>query len=725
MTARLSVFAALALVCASAKAAALPAAPESPRCPTVDTLHGEKVADPYRWLEGSAAPELAKPDPALDRRVREWSLAQNARTRAYLDAQPGRDALATKLRTLFRSDSMSSPRTCGELDFFTRRRGEESHPVVFVRERATGAERELLNVNRLHPDGRTSLAEYSPSLEGDLVAFGTFRSGDENTTLRVLDTKTGKVLPDTLVNKAGDVSWLPGGKAFVYSRLRDINNPHSCEIRLHRIGEDPAKDRLIVEQPSTGPLATVGGPFAHVDRSGRHLVLGYHKGWGVNDLRVCDFQHWLATGELRGPVIAENSTASYSGVIRGDTLFLLTTEGAINGRLLKVDLRDARPESRRVIIPEPADRSLAGVSLAKDFLIVTWNENALTRFELRDLDGKRLRDLPQPGVGVASLACDETSNVAYLAFSSLNEPPSTYRVDLATGERTLYFRPNQPVSPADYEVKQLFYASKDGTRVPLFVAHRKGLRLDGDNPTILWGYGGFSVAQRPGFAASMIPWLDAGGVFAIAGLRGGDEYGEAWHRAGMLGNKQNVFDDFIGAAEFLIAQKYTSPARLGIRGGSNGGLLTGAALTQRPDLFAAVNVAVPLLDMLRYQHFLMARIWVPEYGDPSREADFRWLKAYSPYHNIRPGVKYPATLIEAGENDTRVHPLHARKMAARLQAETAGDPAKNPILLWVDFDSGHGAGKSFDMRVRDTSDLLLFFARNLGLDLAAGRRGKS
>ncbi len=725
MPPRLSLFIALAAALPAASAAPLPPVPESPQSDIVYTLHDQKIADPYRWLEGSAAPELGHPDPALDRRVREWSLAQNARTQAFFDAQPGRAALDARLRSLFRPDSVSVPLIRGSREFVSRRSGDDSNAVLFVRDTPTGAERELLNLNRTHPDGRTSLARTTPSLEGELVAFATFKSGDENTTLRVLNAADGTLLPDIITGKAAVAGWLPGGRAFIYSKLRDIRNPHSREIRLHRLGEDPSRDRLICAQHESGPFATTGGPFAELDSEGRWLILGYHKGWGVNDLRVCDFPHWLATGELRGPVIAENAHAAYSGVIRGDTLFLRTTEGALNGRLFKINLRDASRDKWSEIIPPQPDRSIANVSLAKDFIAVSWNENALTRLELRDFEGAIVRDLPQPGVGVAWLTTDEKSNIAHLSFSSLNEPQSTYRVDLTSGERSLYFRPAQPVSPADYEVKQLFYKSKDGTRVPLFVAHKKGIRLDGARPTILWGYGGFSVSQRPWFNSAIIPWLDAGGVYAVAGLRGGSEYGEAWHRDGMLEKKQNVFDDFIAAAEFLIAEKYTSPAHLGVKGGSNGGLLTGAVLTQRPDLFSAVNVGVPLLDMLRYQHFLMARVWVPEYGDPAREADFRWLSAYSPYHNIRRGVKYPATLIEAGENDTRVHPLHARKMAARLQAETAGDPLTRPILLRVDFDSGHGAGKSFDMRVRDTADNLLFFARHLGLRFPEETKGKS
>jgi prolyl oligopeptidase len=689
--------------------------PETPKQPVTDVMHGESITDDYRWLEGSSAPELKSPDAALDQKVRDWSLAQNRRTREYLDAIPARPALEARLSELFKTDSMSAPRVRGGREFFTRRRGTESNGVLFVRDATGAVERELLNINTLFPDGRTTLAETSISREGARVAFGLFKSGDENTTLRILDVATGKWLSDTLVGKAGGVSWMPGGEAFVYHKLADIKNPYSREIRFHRVGDDPSKDRLIFEQYKTGPLATTYGPGAHLDKSGRHLLLSYSTGTRNNDLWVCDFAHWLKTGELKRTVIAEGRDATFSGEIRGDRLYLHTTDGAIDGRLYKIDLAHTDRSQWKEIVTAPPGRVLSGFSLSKNHLALTWSVDALPSLELRDLDGKPVRDMSLPGIGTAGLATDDESDEAFLAYSSFNEPPSTYRVDLATDKRSLYFRPGYAVNPADYEVKRLFFKSKDGTRVPLFVAHRKGLKLDGDNPTILYGYGGFSAGQKPGFTGSIIPWLDAGGVFALAGLRGGNEYGEAWHKAGMLGNKQNVFDDFIGAAEFLVTEKYTTPAHLGIRGGSNGGLLTGAALTQRPDLFSAVIVGVPLLDMIRFPHFLMAKYWVPEYGDPAKAADFKWIKAYSPYHRITPGVKYPATLLEAGEKDTRVHPLHARKMAAKLQAETAGDPAKNPILLWVDFDSGHGMGKSFDMQVRDTADTYLFFAKNLGL----------
>ena len=694
---------------------ALPPLPSTPRDSVVDTLHGEKFHDPYRWLEGNDAPETTTRDAALDAKVRAWSEAQNARTRAWLDAVPGREALEKKLRALFKTDSLSTPLVRGGKTFYSRRRGNESNSVLFVRDTPDAAERELLNVNKLFPDGRTTLAWTSTSHDGSRVAFGLFKSGDENTTLRLLDTTTGKWLSDILPGKVGGVNWLPGSESFIYRKLADIKNPYSGEIRYHRVGDAPQRDRLIFEQYKTGPLATTWGPAAGLDRAGHWLSLSYSTGTASNDLWICNFQHWLKTGELHRITISEGVSATFRGEVRGNTLYLHTTDGAPRGRLYKIDLNKPERTAWAEIVPESKTAVLEGFSLAKDFLALTWKEDALRRVELRDLDGKNPQALPFPGIGSGGLETDPETNDAYLGFSSFNIPPSTYHIDLTTGKRSLYFRPDYAVDSDRFVVSQHFYTSKDGARVPLFLAHKKDLPLDGTNPTLLYGYGGFSIGQSPSFVGSIVPWLEAGGVYALAGLRGGSEFGEPWHHAGMLEKKQNVFDDFIAAAEWLIAKKYTTPAHLGIRGGSNGGLLTGAAIVQRPDLFGAVNIAVPLLDMLRYQHFLMARYWVPEYGTAERAADFQWLKAYSPYHHVKAGLSYPATLLVAGEKDSRVHPLHARKMAARLQHDTAGDPAKAPILLWVDFDSGHGAGKSFEMQVRDTADTYLFFARQLGL----------
>jgi prolyl oligopeptidase len=388
-----------------------------------------------------------------------------------------------------------------------------------------------------------------------------------------------------------------------------------------------------------------------------------------------------------------------------------------------VDLNDPRKERWRDVVPEKTDAVLRSVQLARGRLIVRYERNASTALEQYALDGRPLGAIELPGLGTASISCDPDRTEAFLTYTSFNDPTSIWRRDFAAsgpgsagaGGRVLWDRLKVPFDPQSIEVTQKWYPSADGTRVSMFIVHRKGLKRDGNNPTLLYGYGGFNISLTPSFRADRIPWLVGGGVYAVPNLRGGGEYGEGWHEAGMLGQKQNVFDDFIAAAEYLVKERYTSPEKLAILGGSNGGLLVGAAITQRPDLFAGAVCAVPLLDMLRYQDFLMARYWVPEYGDPADPEAFRWLRAYSPYQNVKPGVRYPATLFTAGEHDSRVHPMHARKMAAQLQAVAGNDFQDDPILLWVERDAGHGAGKPLSMRIRDAADVLSFLAWQTGL----------
>jgi prolyl oligopeptidase len=404
-----------------------------------------------------------------------------------------------------------------------------------------------------------------------------------------------------------------------------------------------------------------------------------------------------------------------TGTVIGDTLFLRTTKGAPNGRVVAAPV-GAPDEARwRDVIPERADAVVEAVGYARGLLAVTYLRHASNVTELFDLDGRSVGVLDQPGIGSSSLAVEEESTEAFLTFTSFNYPTSIYRVDLAAEPRTfeLWERPTVPVDPASVEVEQVWYTSKDGTRVSMFLVSRKGLRRDGQTPTLLTGYGGFNISETPAFTPTLFQWFEDGGLFALPNLRGGGEYGDAWHEAGTLERKQNVFDDFIAAAEWLIAEGYTSPTRLAVAGGSNGGLLTGAFVTQRPDLCRAVLILVPLLDMLRYQYFLMARYWVPEYGSAEHQDQFTYLKAYSPYHHVRPGTRYPAVFLTAGEHDTRVHALHARKMAAALQAATSSDPGDSPVLLWVDREAGHGQGKPLNLRLRDVVDQRLFLRAQL------------
>ena len=693
---------------------AVAGAPQTPVTPVVDTYHGVEIVDNYRWLEGSAAPEVDA-NPELDARVSAWSMAQNDYTRSVLDTIPGRVALAARMTSLMEVGTVGLPQVRGRLHFYTEQKGGEAQPVLYVRDGADGAPRVLLNVNTLDTEGLTALAWYTPSQDGALVAFGTYRSGDENSTLYVLRTRDGRWLSEEIPGKVNGVHWLPGDDGLLYRRLRSLDDPYSGQIKLHMLGEHHSQNPLLFEQYREGPLATTWGPFATLDKNARWMQLGYYTSTSSNDLWFYDFRHWQRTGEMVRQDIFAGEEGTALGEVVGDTLYIQTTIGAPNGQVIAVDLRRPAPEHWRVVVAERADAVLDSVSIARDRLVVTWQRDAYNQVEVFDLRGRSQGALELPGIGSVSVATESDRSEIFYAYTSFNEPRSIYRSDLRRGGQTLWARPDVPVDPSLVEVKQVWYESRDGTRVPMFIIHRKGLELDGQRPTILYGYGGFNISMNPSFSANLFPWLEAGGVYAIANLRGGGEFGREWHRAGMLEQKQNVFDDFIAAAEFLIEEGYTRPQNLGIHGGSNGGLLTGVAMVQRPDLFSAVSISVPLLDMLRFQHFLMARYWVPEYGSSEDAAQFAFIRAYSPYQNIQPGTAYPAALITAGENDMRVHPAHARKMAAALQAASTSDPEEDPILLWVDYDAGHGQGKPLNLRVRDVVDRYMFFARQLGL----------
>jgi prolyl oligopeptidase len=486
------------------------------------------------------------------------------------------------------------------------------------------------------------------------------------------------------------------------------------------MGSNPASDSVLFRQftrEENAALATTWGPFGSLSRDGRWLLLGYWIDTKSTDVWLADFDQYRKTGRLDRVPVSEGVEGVASGTVIDGTLYLQTTKGASRGRVVAVDAARPGQEHWRDVVPERDDAVIESVSFGRGVMAVTYLKNASNVVEVFDLDGASRGVLAQPGIGSAGIATELDRTEAYLTFTSFNYPTSIFQVDLSTpaAPPDLWEQPAVPVNPADVEVEQVWYPSKDGTRISMFLVHRKGLTKDGQVPTQLHGYGGFNISQTPVFSATQFQWFESGGLFALPNLRGGGEYGDEWHAAGMLDRKQNVFDDFIAAAEWLFANGYTNPGRLAISGGSNGGLLTGAVLTQRPDLCRAAIVAVPLLDMLRYQHFLMARYWVPEYGSAEDAAQFPVLSAYSPYQKVRPGTRYPAVLLTAGEHDTRVHALHARKMTAALQAATTSDPSDQPVLLWVDREAGHGQGKPLNLRLRDVVDQRLFLMWQLGM----------
>ncbi|HEV2295386.1 MAG TPA: prolyl oligopeptidase family serine peptidase [Tepidisphaeraceae bacterium] len=689
----------------------IPPAPATPQRPVIDTLHGTAITDPFRWLEGDAKGN------ATDE-VARWTDAHNARTRAVLDGLPRRAAIESRLRELMEITSVSAPKMARNRYFHTKRQGKQNQPVLYVRDGHNGPSRVLIDPNTLDQDWLVTLAWSEPSHDGTLLAFGTYRAGDENTVCHVLDVDTGRWRDDEIEGKVNGVQWMPDSSGFFYRRLADVKNPYSGQIKFHRIGTNASEDKLLFEQYKDGPLATTWGPFAQVSRDGRWMILGYYTSTKANDLWVVDLDRWFRSGEFSPIEIVKGLDARFGGHVNGDTLLMTTTLDAPNGRVFAVDLHRPQRERWREIISERKDAAIEQVDLARGVLAINYQQNATTQIRLFDLNGTFLDELELPGIGSASLSTESDRTEAFLTFTSFNTPPRIYRLDLTSPElaaRSVWDAPDVPVDPSLVEVKQVFYPSKDGTRISMFLVHRKGLALDGNNPTLLYGYGGFANSMTPWFSATMFPWFEAGGVYAIPNLRGGGEYGQTWHTGGILASKQNTFDDFLAAAEWLIASRYMNQKRLGIVGGSNGGLLVGAAITQRPDLFAAAVSAVPLLDMLRYQNFLMARYWIPEYGSAEDAEQFKYLVQYSPYHRIKPGTNYPAVFLTAGENDTRVHPLHARKMAARLLASNEARQGSNPVLLWVDRDAGHGQGKPLNLRVRDQADVRIFLMWQLGM----------
>jgi len=697
--------------------------------PVEETYHGEEIVDPYRWLEGdnTDAERMGR----LTEEITEWTDRQNAYTRGVLDTLPGRSQLEARVRELMEVGSIGLPQMAGDKVFYRKREGTQDQSLLYVRGPGDEEGRVLIDPFEIDESGLTSLDWFSPNDDGSLVAFGLSRAGDENSTLYILETETGDWLSDEIPGKVRMSGWMPHGRGFFYSRLEDLDDAYSSTTAYHEIGRHWRQDPVLVRQRDVASiyagvgksseqlekLRTTWGPYAYPSEDGRWLIVGYYTGTSSNDLWVADLDHWFRTGELDTTPIVLGEDGRNSADVAGDTIYMKTSIEAPNGRIVAVNPYHPAREAWETVVPPRSDATLQGFSIARGVITATYLKDASTQIKLFSMEGEPRGTLSLPGIGSASLSTNQDRTAAYLSYSSFNEPPSIYTVDLAEpeAEPELWERIDVPVDGSDLVVRRVSYPSKDGTSIGMFIVHKEGIELNGDNPLILYGYGGFNISMTPRFSATMFPWYQRGGVYAVANLRGGGERGLAWHRAGMLENKQNVFDDFIAAAEWLVQQGYTRPERLGIVGGSNGGLLTGAAVTQRPELFAAAISAVPLLDMLRYEKFLMAKFWVPEYGTAENPEQYEFIREYSPYHSVKPGTAYPAVLFTAGENDTRVHPMHARKMAALMQAATTSDPEEDPILLWVDREAGHGSGKPLSARIRETVDQRIFMMWQLGM----------
>lgn len=655
-----------------------------------------------RWLE------------TADQRVRDWEQDQTHRARDVLAAIPGREALTSRLTELSRIGAISPPAMAKGALFFVSRPRDRQQAVLKVQHTRTGQIHTVFDPHDVDSQGRTAMSWFVPSQDGNLVALGLHESGDENTTLRVVRVRDSKLLPDVIRGKASAVFWLPDGKEFIYRRLADVNDPFSVEIRFHRLGKLPDEDPVLVRQAETGPLARTAGPFAILDDDARWLVIAYWTSTQFNDLWFYDFQLWLKTGVLERQDIMVGQNTFGIGAVDDNVLYLNTTLDAPNGRAIMVDLRKPGRENWLEFLPERNDAVLQDVQLAKDRVIASYVQKATSHVELLDRDGHLDRVFELPGQGTARFVAAPDQSLSYFSYEDFARVDRVYRMDLRNGQYQVWAQPAVVPNTRHIKTRQVSYPSRDGTVITMWLVSGE-TTADTPRPVLIEAYGGFDVTMTPRFDSMLLPWLDAGGMYAVPNLRGGGEYGEDWYLAGVRENKQNTIDDLLAAAEWLIDNGYSSAEQLAVRGTSNGGLIAAAALTQRPELFAAVVLNAPLTDMLRYQHFLIAAYWAEEYGvanDPQARA---YLQAYSPLHNIRAHTLYPAVLITAGEHDRRVHPLHARKFTAALQRVVNDHGDGGPVLLRLDSDAGHGRGESASKRVLDAVDELAFLGWRLGV----------
>jgi prolyl oligopeptidase len=640
-------------------------------------------------------------------------MEQNALTFAFLAGIPEREAIRARMAALWDYERHGIPWKRGGRYFFSRNDGLQNQDVLCTLTSLDGEARVLLDPNTLSPDGTVALTSVAVSEDGRYLAYGISRSGSDWQEWFVRDVGTATDLDDHLEwIKFSGASWARDGSGFYYSRydppgetarLTELNKFQ--KLYFHRLGTPQSADTLVYERPDQPDWGFAGS----VTDDGRFLVIAVSEGTDprnrvfYQDLTVADG----AVVELLGDFDAE-----YSFVDNDGPVFLFQTDQAApRRRLIAIDTRDPRREAWREIVPEAAE-TLESAEVVGERIIVCYMQDAHTQVRLFDLDGRPLGEVVLPGLGSASgFGGRREDSETFYAFESFTIPPTIFRLDVKSGGTSVFRAPQVAFDPAAYETRQVFCASKDGTRVPMFISHRKGLALDGARPTVLYGYGGFNISLKPSFSIASLVWMEMGGVYAVPNLRGGGEYGEEWHQAGTKLRKQNVFDDFIAAAEWLVANRYTAPGRLAIHGGSNGGLLVGACMTQRPDLFGAALPAVGVMDMLRFHQFTIGWAWTSDYGSSDREEEFRALHAYSPLHNLKPGVRYPATLITTADHDDRVVPAHSFKFAARLQECHAGGP---PVLIRIDLKAGHGAGKPVSKRIEEAADRWAFLVPALG-----------
>ncbi|HEX4963363.1 MAG TPA: prolyl oligopeptidase family serine peptidase [Thermoanaerobaculia bacterium] len=655
-----------------------PKAPTSRQDNVREVIHGTELVDPYRWLEDQDSSE-----------TRQWIDAQNKYSHSLLDGLPARPFIQKRLTELMRIDTVSVPFEQGGRYFLFKKRAEDDLPILYVRKGLNSNDEVLLDPHTLSPDHTTSIDLEDTSGDGKLIAYGIRRGGEDETELRVMDVDSRKDLSDRLPRALyRGASFKKDGSGFYYNlQKRDVG----MRIFYHAIGTDPAKD-VEVFGKGYGPDKWVG---ATVSEDGRYLLFGVQHGWARNEVYV----QKVSGGPIK--TIVKGVGAHFYASFAGDRLVIQTDWQAPNGRIMVVDLKDSSRDKWQEIVPTGRD-AIEGFSLIGGKLFVSYLHDVSSQIKIFTLDGNPVGELPLPGLGASSrLLGHWNGNEAFFGFRSYVQPETVYRYDVATGKTVLWAQPKVPFKSDDFEVQQVWYSSKDDTRIPMFLVGKKGLKPNGKLPVLLYGYGGFNVSLMPHFSSLAAVWVEQGGLYAVANLRGGGEFGEAWHKAGMLDKKQNVFDDFMAAAEWLIKNNYTNPSRLAVQGGSNGGLLVGSVLTQRPDLYRAVLCEFPDLDMIGYYRFKNNNPpALLEYGNASDPAQFKFLYAYSPYQKVKPGTKYPAVLLMTGDADTRVPPLQARKMTARLQAATSSG---KPVLLLYDTKAGHAGGRPLGKIIDDVS----------------------
>ena len=680
---------------------------EYPKAKTVDQVddyHGTKVADPYRWLEDADSPD-----------THAWVEAENKLTFSYLDKIPYRSAIRDRLTKLWNYERFTAPQQQGGRYFYEHNNGLQNQNALLVAESLNAEPRLLLDPNTLSSDGTVALAGRALSDNGNLLAYGTAASGSDWTEWHVRDVDTGKDLTDDIKwVKFSGASWTKDGKGFFYSRydepkgtvLRDAN--YFQKLYFHQLGTAQSADILVYDRPDNKELGFGG----NVTDDGHYLVINVWQGTSPkNRLYYKD----LTKADSQVVKMLDDFDAQYQFVDNDGSVFWIQTDlDAPRGRLIAIDTEHPEKANWKTVVPQGSDK-LEGVGLVNDVFLLSYLKDARTEVRVHDLSGKFLRNVDLPGIGTATgFGGKRKDKETFYAFTSFISPTTIYRYDPAAGKSSVFRQPKVDFDAAKYETKQVFYNSKDGTRVPMFLTYKKGLKLDGQNPTLLYAYGGFDISLTPSFSVPNVVWLEMGGIYAQPNLRGGGEYGEEWHLAGTHAKKQNVFDDFIAAAEWLIANKYTSAPKLAIRGGSNGGLLVGACLTQRPDLYGATLPLVGVMDMLRFQKFTIGWAWTSDYGSSDNVDDFKAIYAYSPLHNLKPGTKYPPTMIATADHDDRVVPGHSFKFAATMQADQAG-PA--PVLIRVETKAGHGAGKPISKIIEQASDEWTFVAHNLNMDV--------